>query len=371
MEPETLLFQTSPLGNVDAIVQHDHRCVYFFLHENPKSVFGSPKFGTRSVWVQNLEQGPLVIDRASLEKGLPVVLPRTHTIHRAGLPLPEPDRLAVVWFEEGNGAALVETDAGSNSVFVRALAVIPPWSGTDGFHGYASECATENEVCWPLPKNNALNRRIENAQDFWQQFESGNSPFATIQPTQLRYYHRRFQSKPITETRDDEQPQNYFSIDGGKFPPRGLQQFDLEDSVVLVTVGMGLLPQPMVELATDNPGRFRRIELGLKIPRRVASEALVDQARKKISQMAAYPWSNLTWLGSGHSCSFSGVFEGRDHALLIDDSLVRTESEAPLPAFRDDPVNLLWIAPATKEEVDNLSNTMLSKAQAKDLLNRL
>ena len=153
-DPVTMLFQSSPLGNVDAIVQHDRRTVYFYLNENPDSLSGKPKFGTRACWVQNLTTGPLVFDQAEMRQGLPLLMPRTHSRQRDGLPLPDADRLAVVWFEEGNGAALVLQD--DQQQIEKVLAVIPPWSGQEGFHGYSTECAVENEVCWPMPVYEAL-----------------------------------------------------------------------------------------------------------------------------------------------------------------------------------------------------------------------
>lgn len=365
MEPETLLFQTSPLGNIDAIVQHDGRCVYFFLNENPNSKAGKPKFGTRCVWVRNLVRGPLVFDQSNLEQGIPAVLPRTHTVRRNGLPQLAAESLRVVWFEEGNAAALIESDAADHVKNV--LALIPPWSGRDGFHGYATECAAENEVCWPMPKNEMLQLRIANANNFWRSFESQLPPFAKLQPAQLNYYQNRFAESTKLEA-TDAPPQNYFSIDGNKFPPRGMVQIDRSDSTVLLTVGMALLPQPMVELATNEPSRFRRIELGLKIPREVATDLVVNEARKKISQLAAYPWSHLTWLGSGHSCSFSGVFQDREHAMLIDDALVRNDSSDGMPRFRDDPVNLLWLAPVSQRDIDQIGSNLISEAQARSLL---
>lgn len=363
VDPETLLFQTSPIGNIDAIVQHDGRCVYFFLNENPNSVSGKPKFGTRCVWVQNLERGPLVFNQSELEKGIPTILPRTHTIEREGLPNLSTETIHVIWFEEGNGAALVELD--STKKIDRVLAVIPPWSGRDGFHGYAAQCAAENEVCWPMPKNEMLQRRITNAHEFWLSLEESDHPFAKLQPEQLAYYRDRFVPRIDASATENNPAPNYFSIDGGKFPPRGLLQIDTPDSVVLLTIGMSLLPQPMVELSTDEPSRYRRIEIGLKIPKRLVSESIINLARTKVSQLAAYPWSHFTWLGSGHSCSLTGIFQQTEHAVLIDDALIHNDT--PLPAFRNDPVNLLWLAPVTKQQIDDLASKPLSESSAREL----
>ena len=131
-----LLFETSPYGNLDAIVEHDTRAVYLYLSSQGRA---DSKFGTRACWVRNLVPGPYVINEDEMKQGIPPVLPRTHCKYSDSRPVPDAERLQIVWFEEGNGIALVETSETGEQT---TLAVIPPWSGLDGFHGYANE--------WPL-----------------------------------------------------------------------------------------------------------------------------------------------------------------------------------------------------------------------------
>ena len=164
-DPVVLLFQTSPYVTLDAIVQHDNQAVYFYLNQPvATSVTQSPTFGTRACWVRNLDLGPLVVNETQMRQGISPMLPRNLCIHREGQTLPKSEDLRVVWFEEGNGAALIESLPGKDPVI---LAVIPPWSGLEGFHGYAHECAVESPLCWPMPDNPKLRQRIENAEQFW------------------------------------------------------------------------------------------------------------------------------------------------------------------------------------------------------------
>ena len=361
-DPVTMLFQSSPLGNLDAIVQHDSRTVYFYLNENPAAISGKPKFGTRACWVQNLKTGPLVFDQAEMQQGLPLLLPRTHTLSREGTALPDADNLAVVWFEEGNGAALVLMDDQQQTE--KVLAVIPPWSGQEDFHGYAAECAVENEVCWPLPAKEALTKRIAQAELFWKGFQAKNNPFSLLQKSQLRSYRKRFLAVDGDSDIDDGEKvagESYFSIDGGKFPPRKLAQYDLADSTVIVTVGMSLLPQPMVELATDQPSRFRRVELAVRLPKLSVNQTQLTNARNSISQLAAYPWRNFSWLGAGHTWNFVDVCDGCDNALFVQDDFVRPEGIQPLEDFRDDPVNLLWLLPVNQDQQQALLQQPMSR----------
>ena len=359
-DPVTMLFQSSPLGNLDAIVQHDGQTVYFFLNENPDAVVGKPKFGARACWVQNLKPGPLVFDQAEMQQGLPLLLPRTHTQTREGTKLFDADRLTVVWFEEGNAAALILKK--NEQQADKVLAVIPPWSGQDGFHGYSAECAVENEVCWPMPSHEALSKRITHASEFWKSFQESSNPFSVLQKSQLQAYRRRFLNLDAgIEVGAKVDGESYFSIDGGKFPPRGLVQYELAESVVIATVGMSLLPQPMVELASDQPRQLRRVELAVRLPKHAADDDRLTSARNNISQLAGYPWRNFTWIGAGHSCNFSDVRDGCDNALLVQDDLVRPETNQPLEDFRDDPVNLLWLLPVEQAQQEALMQQPMNR----------
>jgi hypothetical protein len=206
-DSQVILFETSPYGNLDAIVEHDGRCVYFYLngHAQPD---GENRFGTRAVWVRNLIRGPLVINKEEMKSGLPPMLPRTDCVSNDPGKLPLADELNIIWFEEGNGAGLTETDAKSGET--KTIAVLPPWSGLEGFHGYALDCAHNTELCSPMPDNETLRKRLDRADEFWQSFTETSNPFTQWQPQLLSAYDAAF-----GKTHDQ-----YFAIDGGKFPPR-------------------------------------------------------------------------------------------------------------------------------------------------------
>ncbi len=367
-----LLFETSPYGNIDAIVQHDGRTVYFYLNESPTNEtpvsesqknHQPPKFGTRALWVRNLQTGPYVINTDDMQLGAAPMLPRTHCKSPHPSPLPRSERLKIVWFEEGNGAALLEVT--DDDVF-QTIAVIPPWSGADGFWGYAAECAAESELCWPLPDNPNLQNRIDRAEAFWNSFADSPDPFAEWQPQLLACYQQHFFSEAslkktldssddaanrsridaattVTESIDDSAVMQYFSIDGNKFPPRGLVHLKTETHHILMTVAMSLCPQPNVEMYTETPSHFRRIELAIQLPL-ATSDAAIESISKKISRLAAYPWQQINWLGHGHTVQFSGLIPNVETATLISDRQLNPENPIPLPSCRGDLVNLLWIA---------------------------
>jgi len=383
-EPVVLLFERSPMGTLDAIVQHDGKTVYFYLNE-PKSDSsqasnGSEKFGTRACWVRNLSLGPMVVNEDEMKQGISPMLPRTLCVNRDGLPVPNPEQLKIIWLEEGNGAALIEETPDSGEM--NLLAMIPPWSGLEGFHGYASECAVESPLCWPMPDNPKLQQRIEQATDFWEQWKSSqNDPFAALQPKLLSAYDEHFGAA---------NQQAYFSIDGGKFPPRGLVQYTQAsndqqvEQIILATVGMSVCPQPAVEIFVDDPANYRRIELAIRVPKNqfdcdsestdstTDAKLTLDRLRQSISGLANYPWSQFTWLGPGHTCSFDGAAVGCPSALLIHDHQLAqikphlsAGGQAPisLPVFRGDPINLLWIFPIEPHIQEQLQSNEMTIEQ--------
>jgi hypothetical protein len=333
-EHNNLLFETSPYGNLDAIVEHDGRAVYLYLTSQGRA---DSKFGTRACWVRNLVPGPYVINTDEMDQGIPPVLPRTHCKYSDSRPVPDAERLQIVWFEEGNGAALLEnSDSGED----RTLAVIPPWSGLDGFHGYADECAAENPICWPLPNNPNLFLRIERAREFWMACRSAdNHPFAELQEHVLTAYRKTLGIEA-----------NYYAIDGGNFPPRGLATFESNELFVAATVGMSFCPQPFVEIHVDNPQEFRRIELAIQLNGPL-SEAQKMAIVKQLGGLAAMPWQSWRWLGNQHTCSFEALAAVLGEQVrnvrveLAGSPSAATGARIKLPDFREDPVNLLWLVP--------------------------
>src|SRR5215470_7220780 len=123
---ETLLEEVNPNGNVQAVVESDEDVCYFYLFAAPDT-----QFETKSVWVGNSSQAPEDLEIEHLRSGSPSRNPARHCRHTEGRAAPAAEDLRVVWLPEGNGAALYERD--------EILAVIPPWSGTNGFCGYARD----------------------------------------------------------------------------------------------------------------------------------------------------------------------------------------------------------------------------------------
>jgi hypothetical protein len=237
-------------------------------------------------------------------------------------------RLRIVWFEEGDGAALLEDD--------EPLAIIPPWNGSDGFDGYARDCTAESSLCWPLRADNALHDRLRAAEEYWAAWDGSEDPWSIVQREQITAY-----------TDQVGQYEKYYGIDGGEWPPRALLRIPVAGGIALATAGICLRPQPVVESAVGDPAEYRRIELGAGL----ASDAIAyfDPFARYVSGQSNLPWNRRTWLGPYHTIPCDAFPDTSFSAVL----LCRSAPGSPalsLPAFRGDPVNMLWMIPITSIE---------------------
>lgn len=376
-EIHSIIFETSPYGNVDAIVEHDSRAVYFYLNESPASRERCGRFGMRACWVRNLEKGPHVINVDEMKAGIATMLPRHDCIEPELHRLPTDETLKIVWLEEGTGAALVEISLEDQSENI--IAIIPPWSGVDGFHGYASNCANPTDVCWPMPDNPLMTKRVQNAKQFWESWqqtpssEVSSSEASSSVPTEMQSTKAQtpweVQLPLIIESHDQRfaatpQMRIETEVPGQHFPLAKILQYRTPLHDVLVTAGLSIFPQPAVEMFVENPSELRRIEIAVLIDRADGSAEISDAAPEPLSPeivnqlagLALYPWQNFTWLGPGHSCQFSTP-AGDIGVLLTDSQASEITGLKPskLSNFRDDEVNLLWLRTIAKSDYDRLA----------------
>lgn len=324
---EVLLHESSPDGAVQAVVEQDDRVVYFYLHSQ------RPWMGMKSCWVRNLVPGPATLDPTEMQGGLAPRLPRTSCNHPRGAEPLSAEDLEVVWFEAGDGAALCLNG--------EPLAIIPPWSGEGGFHGYARDCRDETAVCWPMPNHPAIMQRIDEARQWWRSWQETNM-WSSIQRLQLASYEAYLAPH-----------EKYFQIDGGHWPPKGLASFPLKafgeasELEVLATIGVSIRPQPMVERYSDDPQSLERIELAA-----IATSQTRMDCAQWLSSAANYPWHYGAWLGAGHTMERAGSSESGESggekskiALIAASELPSPLCDVTLAEIRESPTNLLVAIP--------------------------
>ncbi|HEY0839431.1 MAG TPA: suppressor of fused domain protein [Vulgatibacter sp.] len=329
-EAKILLEQQGPNGNVKAVVEDDGRSVYFYLEGTEES-----GFGVRSCWVRNRKQAPAMMEVERMQAGLAPMLPAKYCVDpEAGRPLNEKS-LELLWLEEGDAAALLENGD--------VLAVIPPWSGVNGFAGYARDCAMESILCEPLGSpdhdHHGIFARMSRAARFWASWD--DNPWPGIQQGMMEALEKAM--GPHTR---------YFSTPPERWPPRSMTIFAPGDALAICTGGMSLRPQPLADRHAEDPVSSRRVELGLAIDRTLAPDPM-EPLVSYVNGQATLPWDRYAWLGEGHTIG-CGVLPEVSSGLRFSRVLLwREPPGAPpiaLPPFHGDPVSMLWMVPITEAE---------------------
>lgn len=320
-----LFEEQNPNGNLTAIVEVDERVCYLYL-------FGPEiEFDTCAVWVRNLAEAPEAQDVGAMAEGVPPMARRADCRMSSAQPVPDADDLSFVWLPEGNGVALYEGK--------EALALIPPWSGQDGFCGFARDAVGDGSFAWELTSDNILLKRFADAAEYWKAWDQ--EPWPDIQKQQMSCVEMCL-----------GEHSNYYAIDGGSWPPKALIRIPRQDQVVLISIGVSLRPQPNVEMSVKEPLPHRRFEMAVVLPA-TWSEESIGEMGSYISGQCRYPWNGYgyTWFGHGHTVHCDRWQNPKfNHALLMN-----SHPAVPQPFFDnvfDEPVNLLWLLPITEPERD-------------------
>ena len=328
-EDEAIIASVSPYGSLEAVLLQDDRVAHFYI----RGAEGSP-FGMKSCWVRNLLDAPEELDVEGMQEGIAPLLPALYCKNKAALPpFTRNDDLEIVWFPEGDGAALLLDG--------HYLAIIPSWSGYKEFNGYARDCHGESTLCWALQDDAVMVSRIKAAKHYWSSWEDDDNPWDTYYLQIIEAYEKVL-----------GQHNRYFAIDGGYWPPKAIIRFDDYDRVYLFTVGLSLYPQPKVEMYFEEPSLHNRVELAACLSTGVGEDTIMEFA-KHMSAQTRFPWECFTFLGFDHTMPCE-AFVSHNELCHLDYLLF---SEAPtsapqfaLPKIDDSPINLLWCIPITAEE---------------------
>jgi Suppressor of fused protein (SUFU) len=327
-ETATLLDSVSPYGSRRLTVEYDGAVTAAYLRDATSVI--------AATWLANHVRAPRGTDQSRIDAGRAPLMPGNRTRHPRGRPPLDPATLQALWFEEGDGVAILERGT--------LLAVIPGWSDMNqGMPGYSRDVIGQTPFAWSL--NDAiegLGPRVERAADFWQWRES---PAGWGQFQQAVLSHLSARVGPGSHYWDGAQ---------GKRPAIGISERPPGPGhpyTVLSTIGMSAQRMPAVEQVLDDPGEYARIELA------IATTLPAGQAALTFLWLAAYPWRAVTWFGPGHSIRWydtSATFPlggGYEGVLLLDDPSVLPGPPAPdLSGFRmdDDSIRWLWIIPITE-----------------------
>ncbi len=342
MGPVTLLESFSPYGSRKVTVEYDGLVTAAYLHDDAAAI--------SATWIANHRPAPPGTDQARLDAGRAPLMPAARTKHPAGRPPLQADALEALWFEEGDGVAILESG--------RPLAVMAGWSDMDrGMPGYSADVIGQTPFGWSLDDAmEGLAPRLERSRAYWRWRQSGWSQFQ-----QALLGHLQARLGPGG---------HYWDASAGKQPLVGVTERPpgaRRPYTVLSTVGMSAQRMPVVEQVLDDPSGYARIELA------VATTLPSAQAARVFLWLATYPWHAVTWFGPGHSVRWyhepsTFPLGGAAEAVLLLDSPAALSGEAkggrppgattdgPEPpdlsgfAFGGDPVRWLWIIPISERD---------------------
>jgi len=343
IEPKVLIESNSPNCNIQAVVEEDNRCVYFYLFGQPMH---QEKFMS-ACWVRNYEKAPNEEDIQAMRSGKSPMLPYDCCAHPNGAEKLDTSKLEIVWFEEGDGAALLYSK--------EILCVIPGWSNSQ-CPGYSRDCIKDSQFAWALgsPEDNVLFERVRKAKMFWESFNENS--WIEVQKLYLTAIEKSLGKYD-----------KYYAIDGGHWPTKAMVTVNKGNLTYILTLGVSIIPQPKVEMYFEEPKSHRRFELGLVIETELFNKNK-NGILAYISGQTSFPWNCLTWLGHGHTIPCDQIWpESREfsYVLLLSDNKINRKPLIDFPLYKEDEVNLLWMVPITSEEKkyaqDNGSESLIEE----------
>lgn len=324
MENEVIVESCSPVCNIQAFVEKSDKNYYFYLWIDPEN-----SGDIRSCWICNRVTAPADINEAFKDEGEAPCMPFEFVDHDPnGIELDE-DSLSIQWLEEGDAAAVLSGD--------KIIALIPCFSGYNGFPGYSAYAKGTGPFAWELKNACArFEKDLKAAEEFWDFFEREDF-WGEVQSFHIDAIERFFGKH-----------EKYYAIDGNEFPPKALVQGRKDGVIYGITLGVSMIPMPKVEMYYQEEYKdYRRIELGFACAER--HEPLVKHIYSTISSLAAYPWENLTFFGHGHTVPFGNI-KGMDYLLFLNARMLPGAVSPEYDDFMDEKVNLLWVKPITAAE---------------------
>src|SRR2546421_3697575 len=158
--PVTLLESSSPYGSRRVTVEYDGLTTAAYLHDDAAVI--------SATWIANHQPAPDSIDQARLDAGRVPLMPADLIKHPGGRGPLRGSALQALWFEEGDGVAILENG--------QPLAVLAGWSDMDrGMPGYSRDVISQTPFGWSLDEAmEGLAPRLERSRAYWRGRQSGS-----------------------------------------------------------------------------------------------------------------------------------------------------------------------------------------------------
>ncbi len=321
-----ILESRSMVCDIEAYVDKNNSCYYFYLCSNPLSLQAKIK----CCWICNRKPAPEKVNFDELRNGASPMMPAEYVAHDpSGIELDEKS-LNIVWFEDGDSAALLS----GNDV----LCIIPGWSGMRSFHGYSKYAKGTGPFAWEIAGAlEKLSVRIEYSKRLWNYFGAKEHSDAWMLTQQAR-------TIPFVGTHEND-----FPISRGKFPPKVITTGERNGVVYGVTAGVSMISMPTVDFRVDgDPKDYKRMELGFATLEKYRH--ICQPMYKNLTLYSDLPWKQITFISHGNTIPIDNI-DGYAAVMFIN---AKNIDGLESPEYRDFPdgsvVNMLWAVPITLEE---------------------
>lgn len=327
-EPVIIHESWSPLCYIQAFVEKNPTSYYFYLWVNPSS--DNPVM--KPCWICNRVKSKEDIDYDAMNNGLAPMMPSPFVKHdENGIDLDE-DNLSVVWFEEGDAAALLENG--------KIICVIPSWADRN-FNGYSLYAEGTGPFAWGLSDAyDVLSERVKRSQKYWDYMDSDY--FTKLQDNHFNSLETFFGKY-----------EKYFAIDNNQFPPKALITGRKDNVNYGFTAGLSALCQPTIEQYFEENDylNYRRLELAFACSDDFKNSSEYMKMLSYISAQTTLPWKAITWLGNGHTIPCNAV-DGFSAVLLLNSNVYDEINHPVYKDFMGERINNLWLIPLTSEEYE-------------------
>ena len=316
----TLLEITNWVQSRTAVLEYDNDSIHLYSHPHSKDQ------ELKCLWVANTSKrmfktGDIASD---MKKGLQPYMPKKHCNKKAFIKDYEnKDNWRLQWGLDQNSISVHYKD--------KLIAVMPEWSGHEGFWGYSIGVSDETDIAWPLNDGNEQIKRITSEQVFLDNWS--DSDWVELQEGVMGKYKNSM--------RGDNR---YFAGDGGNWPPLGIHYCKNAEQELISTIGMSILPMPLLGMNFENPEPYRKIELAIIFENARDGLPLASY----ISGQATYPWSFGTHFNHGHTIPCSQLEEaGSDMSFML---ILETANFLPEISLNQPNTRLLFMLPIYESE---------------------
>ena len=334
---QTILSSVSPLTGLNAEVITENDCSYFYLY-HPDAIQGDTDSESSlstfaACWIKNhVRVDDLHSPHDDIKLGMQPKIPTKFCAYQEDLAPLNVEKLQIIWGKEGSLAALYEDND--------LICVIPYWTNLD-FNGYSKYSRMSDVPLIPSPLvkhlSETLFEKVESAKAFWSQ------DFDVFWKTYRGAYLAELKSKYGDILK-------YYALDKGKFPPKGLVVFKKDDIKYAFTLGIGMFPQPKIDLWVEDYRDYQSFEVAFSY--RTDMNLNEQKVFAQIASIVSMPWSSNTFLDHRLEIELQINEQYKNAVIVSDKSLKLVQSEF----LKENNINLFWLIPITDESFKNATN---------------